>query len=475
MAKQENDLGRDAIGKLVLRIAVPSMLAQFVSVLYSIVDRMYIGNIPVVGDVALAGVGVCGPVVTMVGSVAFLIGVGGAPLMSIKLGEKDEAGARRIMANCFLMLCVSSVALMAAIYPLARPMLLLFGASEATLPYAMAYFTTYLLGTPFALMATGLNQLIVCQGFARAGMKSILLGAVLNIVLDPVFIFALDMGVRGGALATVLSQMASCAYAVWFLLFSRRAPVSITFGGYSLRVMGRVLALGFSPFLIIAMDNVMIIAMNALLQRYGGAAEGDMLVTCATIAQSFMLVVTMPLSGITGGTQSILGYNYGACNMARVKQAVRTVARLCMGYALVMTLAGFALLFAAGKLVYDIKTEGSFWAILGALLLSIGAVFSLGFFFTAIARDMKISNLLCYVSYFVMIFLSGATMPKEMFPEAVKKFSAWLPLTYVVELLQGVFLGAAFEEYRKSLVVLGTILIVCTASGAALYRRKSWV
>ena len=313
VAKQENDLGRDAIGKLVLRIAVPSMLAQFVSVLYSIVDRMYIGNIPVVGDVALAGVGVCGPVVTMVGSVAFLIGVGGAPLMSIKLGEKDEAGARRIMANCFLMLCVSSVALMAAIYPLARPMLLLFGASEATLPYAMAYFTTYLLGTPFALMATGLNQLIVCQGFARAGMKSILLGAVLNIVLDPVFIFALDMGVRGGALATVLSQMASCAYAVWFLLFSRRA-----------------------------MDNVMIIAMNALLQRYGGAAEGDMLVTCATIAQSFMLVVTMPLSGITGGTQSILGYNYGACNMARVKQAVRTVARLCMGYALVMTLAGFA-------------------------------------------------------------------------------------------------------------------------------------
>lgn len=297
MAKQENDLGRDAIGTLVLRIAVPSMLAQFVSVLYSIVDRMYIGNIPMVGDVALAGVGVCGPVVTMVGSVAFLIGVGGAPLMSIKLGEKDEAGARRIMANCFLMLCVSAAALMAGIFPFARRMLLVFGASEATLPYAMPYFTTYLMGTPFALMATGLNQLIVCQGFAKAGMKSILLGAVMNIVLDPVFIFTLGMGVRGGALATVLSQMASCAYAVWFLLFSKRAPISITFGGYSLRVMGRVLALGFSPFIIIAMDNVMIIAMNALLQRYGGAAEGDMLVTCATIAQSFMLVVTMPLGG----------------------------------------------------------------------------------------------------------------------------------------------------------------------------------
>ena len=171
-----------------------------------------------------------------------------------------------------------------------------------------------------------MNNILRYEGKANFAMIGLVTGGVLNIVLDPVFIFALDMGVRGGALATVLSQMASCAYAVWFLLFSRRAPVSITFGGYSLRVMGRVLALGFSPFLIIAMDNVMIIAMNALLQRYGGAAEGDMLVTCATIAQSFMLVVTMPLSGITGGTQSILGYNYGACNMARVKQAVRTVA-----------------------------------------------------------------------------------------------------------------------------------------------------
>ncbi len=355
MAKQENDLGRDAIGKLVLRIALPSMLAQFVSVLYSIVDRMYIGNIPVVGDVALAGVGVCGPVVTMVGSVAFLIGVGGAPLMSIKLGEKDEAGAKRIMANCFLMLCVSSVLLMAIIFPFAKQMLLVFGASETTLPYAMPYFTTYLLGTPFALMATGLNQLIVCQGFAKAGMKSILLGAIMNILLDPVFIFVLDMGVRGGAIATVLSQMASCAYAVWFLLFSHRAPVSITFGGYNVRVMLRILTLGFSPFIIIAMDNVMIIAMNALLQRYGGPSEGDMLVTCATIAQSFMLVVTMPLSGITGGTQSILGYNYGACDMARVKRASHTIMWLCAGYAVFMT----AVAFLAGPLFVRLFTQDS--------------------------------------------------------------------------------------------------------------------
>lgn len=213
-----NDLGSGRIGVLVGRIALPSMLAQFISVLYSIVDRIFIGQIPGEGALALAGAGVCGPVVTMVGSVAFLVGVGGAPLLSIKRGEGDDDAARGILANCFLMLCVFSVALPAAILPFREPMLRLFGASDATYPYAEAYFTLYLLGTPFALLASGLNQFIVCQGFAADGMKSVALGAVLNIVLDPVFIFAFGLGVRGAAIATVLSQLASCVYAVRFLL-----------------------------------------------------------------------------------------------------------------------------------------------------------------------------------------------------------------------------------------------------------------
>ena len=311
-----NDLGSGRIGALVGRIALPSMLAQFISVLYSIVDRIFIGQIPGEGALALAGAGVCGPVVTMVGSVAFLVGVGGAPLLSIKRGEGDDDAARGILANCFLMLCVFSVALPAAILPFHEPMLRLFGASDATYSYAEAYFTLYLLGTPFALLASGLNQFIVCQGFAADGMKSVALGAVLNIVLDPVFIFAFGLGVRGAAIATVLSQLASCVYAVRFLL-GKKPPIRITRGGYSAAVMRRVLTLGFSPFIIIALDNVMIIAMNAVLQHYGGAARGDALVTCATIAQSFMLVVTMPLGGITGGTQSILSYNYGAYRTER--------------------------------------------------------------------------------------------------------------------------------------------------------------
>ena len=350
--KMENDLGKDDIGCLVWRIAIPSMLAQFVSVLYSIVDRIYIGNIPQVGDVALAGVGVCGPVVTLVGSAAFLVGIGGSPLMSISMGEKNLRHAEKILANCFLMLCVLSVALMAVLFPLRSAMLMTFGASETTFPYAMAYFTIYLIGTPFALLSTGMNQFIICQGFAKIGMISVMLGAVLNIVLDPLFIFGFDMGVQGGALATVLSQLGSCIFVLAFL-FSRRVPVRIHFGGYRFSIMRQVLKIGFTPFIIIAVDSVMIIAMNAVLQHYGGPSQGDTLVTCATIAQSFMLVVTMPLGGISGGTQTILGFNYGACNTQRVRQAVRRITMMCVGYTGIL----FILAHLAGPLFVRLFTQ----------------------------------------------------------------------------------------------------------------------
>ena len=329
--KRENDLGRDPIRPLVLRVALPSMLAQFVSVFYSIVDRMYIGNIPEIGDTALAGVGICGPIVTLVGAFAFLVGVGGAPLMSIRLGEGNRDAAERILANCFLMLLALSAVLTVVTLLIRRQLLMWFGASSVTFPYADAYITIYLMGTVFALMSSGLNQFIVCQGFANIAMGSVLLGAVLNIVLDPVFIFLLDMGVEGAAPATVLSQLASFVYVLLFL-FGRRPPVRITFGGYRLKTIRSILTVGLTSFIIIAMDNMMIIAMNAILQRYGGAGEGDMLVTCATIMQSFMLMITMPLSGITGGTQSILGYNYGARRPDRVIEAQKCIALLCLAF-----------------------------------------------------------------------------------------------------------------------------------------------
>lgn len=347
----ENDLGRDKVSSLVWRIAIPSMLGQFVSVLYSIVDRMYIGNIPQVGDLALAGVGVCGPVVTMVGSVAFLVGVGGAPLVSIRMGEGNLQEAKRVLSNCFLMLVVFSALLIGGILPFREPMLRLFGASDATYSYAQEYFTAYLCGTFFALAASGLNQFVICQGFAKMGMVSVMLGAALNIALDPLFIFVFDMGVRGAAIATVISQAASAAFVVAFL-FGKRVMVPITFGGYDLRVMGRVLVMGFTPFLIVAVDNVMIIAMNAILQRTGGA-DGDMLVTCNTIVQSFMLVVTMPLGGISGGTQGILGYNYGARQVDRVRKAQKYIVGLCVGYTAIL----FVLARVAGPLFVRLFTQ----------------------------------------------------------------------------------------------------------------------
>ena len=204
--KRENDLGRDDVGALVWRTALPSMLAQFVSVLYSIVDRMYIGHIAGAGETALAGVGVCGPVVTMVGSAAVWISWGASPLMGIRMGEGRPEEAKRILRTGFVMLLAFSLAMMALVIPLREPMLRFFGASDATYPYADAYFTTYLMGTVFALLATGLNQMIIAQGFAAQAMRLVVLGAALNIALDPVFIFALNMGVRGGRDAFPLRQ-----------------------------------------------------------------------------------------------------------------------------------------------------------------------------------------------------------------------------------------------------------------------------
>ena len=349
----ENNLGRDSVPALVRRIALPSMLAQFVSVLYSIVDRMYIGNIPETGDLALAGAGVCGPVVTLIGSVAFLVGTGGAPLLSMKLGEGDKDAARRILANCFLMLAVFSALLVVCVLPIREPMLRLFGASDASYPYADQYFTIYLGGTFFALMATGMNQFIICQGYAKTGMMTVLLGAVLNIVLDPVFIFLFGLGVRGAAIATVISQFGSCVYVLAFL-FRGPVGVRITLGGYDLRVMRRVLTIGLTPFIIIALDNVMIIAMNTVLQHYGSLeGSGDMLITCATIAQSFMLVVTMPLGGITGGTQTILSYNYGA----RRPDCVRRAQKYIFAYCLIFTGLMFVLANLFGGLFVRLFTQ----------------------------------------------------------------------------------------------------------------------
>ena len=327
--KTSADLGKDPVSSLVLRLAIPAMIAQFVNVLYSIIDRMYIGHIPGTGALALAGVGVCGPIVTLLSSFGTLVGLGGSILLGIRMGEGNLPKARQILSNSFLMLCGFSVILTTGFLFMKDHLLIWFGASEITFPYADTYMTIYTAGTFFALMAAGLNYFINCQGFPVAGMMTVLIGAVSNIILDPVFIFLFHMDVAGAAIATVISQMASCAFALLFL-FSKKVHVRISFGNYSRKLMLNILYLGMSPFLILATDSILLIVMNTVLQKYGGPEQGDMLITCATIVQSYMLLITSPMIGISGGTQAIISYNYGARQTQRVKKTVRTNLKLML-------------------------------------------------------------------------------------------------------------------------------------------------
>ncbi len=330
--RAKNDLGRDAIGPLVLRLAIPTMLAQFINVLYSIVDRMFIGHIPAVGDLALAGVGVCSPIVTLLSSFALLVGQGGTPLMAMKLGAGDRDAASEILSNCFRLLLALAVGLSLLFFLLRRRFLWWFGASEDTFPYALSYLTIYIAGTAFALLSGGLNSFLIAQGRSGLGMGTVVLGAVMNMVLDPVFIFLLHMGVSGAAWATILSQAASCLFAL-VCLRSPTLPVHLTLGRLRPALCGKVVLLGFAPFLTYALDSVLVILLNTALQRHGGPGEGDALLTCATIVQSYALLISMPMSGITLGCQGVVSFNLGAGDAVRVKKAIRAVFLLCLVFA----------------------------------------------------------------------------------------------------------------------------------------------
>lgn len=370
--KKENDLGKDPVGRLVLRLAIPTMIAQFVNILYSIIDRMYIGNIPKIGDLALAGVGICGPIVTLLSSFGTLVGLGGSILMAMRQGEGNEKRARQLMSNSFFMLIGFAAVLTISFLLLKEKLLMWFGASEVTFEYANTYMTIYTAGTFFALMSIGLNYFITCQGFAMIGMATVLTGAITNIILDPVFIFVFDMGVAGAAVATVIAQMASCMFAIVFLS-RKKVPIGICFGNYSGKTMLKIIAVGFSPFMILATDSVIILVTNAVLQKYGGAAQGDLLISGATIVQSYMMLITGPLLGISGGTQAILSYNFGARQIQRVKKAEWHI--LKMG--IIFTAAMFLLTQIAAPyfvMIFTRQGELSQLAIWGIRVYTIGAI-----------------------------------------------------------------------------------------------------
>lgn len=452
--KIENDLGRDDIRRLVLRLAIPSMLAQFINVLYSVVDRIYIGNIPVIGETALAGVGVSGPIVTLISAFAYLVGLGGSPLMSIRMGEGQDEKAKKILANSFWMIVGLSAVLTLVLFVFKREILTRFGASEAILPYAESYFTIYLLGTVFALLSIGMNQFIICQGFARIGMISVALGAVTNIVLDPVFIFVFDMGVAGAAFATVLSQFASAVFVLRFLR-GNRVLLRLEFECPQVKTACKIALMGLSPFLIIAFDNVLIISLNTVIQMYGGA-EADMLLTCTTIVQSFMLIVTMPLGGITSGTGAILGFNFGAGRPDRIRSAQKYITLLAVVQCSIMflfsrTLAQyFVYLFTCNESYVELTV----WAIrvytMGIIPLAVqyevvDGFTGMGVPSLAISLSM-FRKLLYLVSVFLIPVFAG--VENVFYAEVVSDFGGTTVSVIVYLLLIGRIMGRCVERAK---------------------------
>ena len=324
---KEVDLGKDPVGRLLFTLAAPAITSQVVNALYNVVDRMYIGHIPEDGAAALTGLGVCFPLIMLISAFANLIGMGGAPRASIMMGHGDEKAAERILGNCFATLVALAVALTAFSFAFMRPMLMLFGASEATIGYAMDYMEIYAAGTIFVQLTLGMNVFITAQGFSKISMMTVVIGAVTNIVLDPIFIFVLGMGVRGAAWATVISQAVSAVWALRFLcggrtvLKLRRENMHI-----SRAVIMPCVALGLAPFIMQSTESLLVLSFNSSLLKYGG----DIAVGAMTIASSVMQFAMLPVQGLTQGSQSIVSYNYGAGNPERMKQAFAMLLKSCL-------------------------------------------------------------------------------------------------------------------------------------------------
>ena len=329
-------LGTEKIGKLLFRLALPAVTAQLVNMLYNLVDRIYIGHIPGAGTLALTGVGVCMPLILLISAFAALVSMGAAPRASICMGEGDYSSAERILGNSFTLLLIVA-AVLTPVFTIWRDELLLaFGATENTLPFASDYMGIYALGTVFVQLALGLNAFITAQGYAKISMFTVLIGAACNIALDPVFIFGFNMGVRGAALATILSQAVSAAWVLAFLLGKRTI---LRIKTENMRLVPKLIlpcvALGLAPFIMQSTESVLNICFNTSLRNYGG----DLAVGAMTILLSVMQLAMLPLQGLTQGAQPIISFNFGARNRARVKEGFTLLLKCCMTYSTVLWLA----------------------------------------------------------------------------------------------------------------------------------------
>lgn len=332
-ARKQNDFSKGSVVGSILSLALPMTLAQLINILYNVVDRMYIGRIPGQGSLPLTGLGLCMPLISVIIAFANLFGTGGAPLCSIARGKGDLQGAERILGNAFTMLLFTGILLTLLGLFFKKPLLYAFGASDATYPYADSYLSVYLLGTLFVMMGLGMNSYINAQGFARIGMLTTLIGAVLNLLLDPLFLFVFHMGIRGAAIATVISQAVSALWTIRFLTgpntILRIRPACMK---PCLRTIRDITALGLSGFMMAITNSIVQVLCNATLSIYGG----DLYVGVMTVINSIREILTMPVSGITNGSQPVISYNYGAGKNDRIRTAIRFMAASCIGYTVIV-------------------------------------------------------------------------------------------------------------------------------------------
>ncbi|MEG0616951.1 MAG: MATE family efflux transporter [Oscillospiraceae bacterium] len=421
-----------------VRLAMPAVAAQFINVLYNIVDRIYIGNIPEIGSLALTGVGVTFPILMLISAFSAFAGMGGAPLASIRLGAGDRKGAEKILGNCFTLLLILSVALTAIFLVFKRPLLLAFGASADTIGYATDYLTIYLIGTVFVQLALGLNTFISAQGHATTAMLSVLIGAIINIVLDPVFIFVFDMGVKGAALATIMSQAVS---AIWVLafLFGKKSGLKIRIENIRLnkKIIGSVAALGIAPFIMQSTESLVSIVLNRGLQSYGG----DLYVGSMTIIQSIMQMIVMPIQGITQGVQPIMSYNYGAGKYDRVRKTFFLLLRTTLTITVICCLlvVFFPAIFAR---MFTPKAE------LIALVTKVMPIFMAGIW--AFGAQMA-----CQTT-----FMSLGQAKTSLFLALLRKIILLIPLAIILPMLTHSVLGIYAAEPIADIVASCTTLIL---------------
>lgn len=448
MQDDKTFLGTQPVKKLLPKLAVPTVIAQLVNMLYNIVDRVYIGHIPEVGSLALTGVGVCLPLILIISAFAALVASGGAPRASIFMGKNDHDSAEKTLGGCVTTQLIISVILTFVILLWCEDLLFAFGASENTIGYAADYMRIYALGTLFVQLTLGLNSFITAQGFAKTGMYTVLIGAVLNIVLDPLFIFALGMGVKGAALATVISQAVSCVWVISFLT-GKKTILKLRHENLvsGLRLVPPCLALGLSVFVMQASESVISVCFNSSLLRYGG----DIAVGAMTILTSVMQFAMLPLQGIAQGAQPITSYNFGAGNAARVKESFFLLLKVCVIYAGVLwaLVMLFPQLFA-GMFTTDAGLIG-FTA--RALRIYCGAMFIFGIQIACQMTFVSIGYAVCSIIVAVM-----------------RKFVLLLPLIYIMPLIIADKTLAVYtaEPVADSIAVIFTIIMFSTNFKKAL-------